>query len=74
MILNLEEEFLSKLISPLVALKHHWANDPSFKMLIKKSINRFRLFHSTIVFAKSFLQSTTSLPNILHVTVFGLSS
>ena len=25
-----------------------------FKMLIKKSINRFRLFHSTIVFAKSF--------------------
>ena len=24
----------------------------TFKMLIKKSINRFRLFHSTIVFAK----------------------
>ena len=43
----------------------------TFKMLIKKSINRFRLFHSTIVFTKLFLQSTTSLPNILHVTVFG---
>ena len=32
-----------------------------FKMLIKESINRFRLFHSTIVFAKSFLQSTTNI-------------
>ena len=45
-----------------------------FKMLTKKSINQFRLFHSTIVFAKSFLQSTTSLFNILHVTMFGISS
>ena len=41
-----------------------------FKILRKKGIHRFRLFHSMIVFAKSFLQST-SLRNILHVTIFG---
>ena len=35
----------------------------TFKMLIKKRINRFSFFHSTIVFAKSFLQSTTDNQN-----------
>ena len=38
-------------------------------MLIKKSIKLFRLFHSTIVLSKTFLKGTTSLSNILHVTV-----
>ena len=44
-----------------------------FKMLIKNCINRFRVLFSTIVFAKSiFAEHETSLPNILHVTIFGL--
>ena len=41
----------------------------AFKMLLKKAINIFRLCDSTIVFTKPFLQSSTSLSNILHITI-----
>ena len=44
-----------------------------FKVPIQKSINFFRLIHSTIVFTESFFESSTSLPNILHFTIFYIS-
>ena len=40
-----------------------------FKMLIKESVNLFRLFNLTIV-----LTLATSLSNILHITVLSVSS
>ena len=46
----------------------------AFKMLVKKGIDIFGLCDSTIVFTKSFLQSSTSLSNILHITIFSISS
>ena len=41
----------------------------SFKVPIQKIINFFRLIHSTIVFAESFFESSTSLSDILHFTI-----
>ena len=40
----------------------------TFKMLIKKSINLFRLVNFTIMLTKSSFQLTRSLSNILHIT------
>ena len=52
MILNLDEEFFHRLISPLVAPKIIRRMTSKFKVLIKISINRFRLFHSTIMLGR----------------------
>ena len=42
------------------------------KMFINKSINLFRLFNFTILLTKSSFQLTTSLSNILHITVLSV--
>ena len=68
------KSFYHRLISPLVHKNVTRRMTSKFKMLIKKTVNKVRLFHSMIVFAKLFLHSTTSLPNILHVTIVGSSS
>ena len=44
-----------------------------FKVPIQKIINFFRLIHSTIVFAESFFESSTSLSDILHFKIFYIS-
>ena len=44
-----------------------------FKVPIQKIIKNFRLIHSTIVFAESFFESSASLSDILHFTIFYIS-
>ena len=46
----------------------------ALKMLVQKGIIIFGLSDSTIVLTKSFLQSSTSLSNILHPTIVCISS
>ena len=59
----------------------HWLNyniigrmTSALKMLVQKGMIIFGLSNSTIVLTKSFLQSSTSLSNILHPTVVCISS
>ena len=75
MFLNLTEEFSS------YEIFFHWLNynitgrmTSALKMLVQKGIIIFGLSDSTIVLTKSFLQSSTSLSNILHPTIVCISS
>ena len=46
----------------------------ALKMLVQKGIIICGLSDSTIVLTKSFLQSSTNLSNILHLTIVCISS
>ena len=55
----------------------HWLNyniigrmTGAFKLPVQKVVIIFGLSDSKIVFTKLFLQSSTSLSNILHITIY----
>ena len=69
MFLNLTEEFLRRLNYTIIGRM-----TSALKMLVQKGIVIFGFSDSTIVLTKSFLQSSTSLSNILHPTIICISS